>query len=231
MKWRTKYLKGYKMGIKFGDSQGEAKKGGNFMKLEEGTNRFRMVGEICPRYQYWVKQGTTSRAFECLSFDREEERFTNLEKDWVTDLVPMQGDKKTQCQWAYAVQVIDRKDGKLKILNLKKKMFAAIKTLAGKVSRDPTDLETGFDIIVDRVKTGPLAYNVEYQLDQFGMMDTMSETLSAEDLELLKELKSIDEVVPRPTPDEQKKELEALLSGGKPEAPKVDKEAINELGD
>jgi len=29
---------------------------------------------------------------------------------------------------------------------------------------DPTDPETGWDVMFKRVKTGPLPYNVEYQL-------------------------------------------------------------------
>jgi hypothetical protein len=222
------------MGIKFGESAGEAKKGGVFMTLEEGSNRFRMVGDICPRYQYWIGPQGANRPFECLAFNREQEKFTNVEKDWIIDRVPTQSNgDKTQCSWAYAVQVIDRKDGKLKVLNLKKKMFMAIINTATKLNRDPTNLETGFDIVVDRIKTGPKKFNVAYELDQFAMMEIKDDKLSDEDLALVENLKDIDDLIPRPTSDEQKAEIDAFLDGSATSAPaptaKDVKEAISEL--
>ena len=53
--------------------------------------------------------------------------------------------------------------GKVKVVNLKKKLWEQIITAAEDLG-DPTDPDTGWDICFKRVKTGPLPYNVEYQL-------------------------------------------------------------------
>jgi hypothetical protein len=51
-----------KMGIKFGEESGSAKKKEfDYIKLEFGENRVRLVGNILPRYCYWKKVKTTVR--------------------------------------------------------------------------------------------------------------------------------------------------------------------------
>ena len=44
------------------------------------------------------------------------EAFTNVEKDWVREYHP-----ELKCGWSYAIQCIH--DGKVKVLNLKKKLL------------------------------------------------------------------------------------------------------------
>ena len=66
---------------------------------------------------------------------------------------------------------------------------------------DPTDPEVGWDVYFKRVKTGPMAYNVEYQLQA---LKCKPRALDESEMELIAELKSMDEVLPRPTPDAQK---------------------------
>lgn len=224
------------MAIAFNDVNGSAKKGG-YMKLEEGENVFRMVGGVLPRYLYWVKNSEKNDLpFECLGFDREKEAFTNKEKDWVQATVtdPKTG-KPVTCGWAYAVQVINRKNGELEILNLKKKFFEALIQYCKDTKNDPTCIEKGFDVVVDRKKTGPFAYNVEYTVNVVKMMTAGTSALSEKDLELIKDLKSIDEAIPRPTSDEQKVALDAFLSGTPVEKTDTEDgasaatEAINEL--
>ena len=85
---------------------------------------------------------------ECLSFDRNSERFNNQEKDWVREYYP-----DLKCGWSYATQCID--NGEVKVVNLKKKLWEQIITAAEDLG-DPTDPETGWDICFKRVKTGPL---------------------------------------------------------------------------
>jgi hypothetical protein len=121
--------------------------------------------------------------------------------------------EKLTCSWSYAVQVIDRKDGKLKVLNLKKKMFESLIKFCKDAKRDPTHPETGFDVVLDRVKTGAFAYNVDYNLNQVKMLTAGPQPFSEEDELAVKELKSIDEVIPRPTSDEQKAALLKFLEG------------------
>lgn len=219
------------MAIKFSKVEGSAKKSDvKYMNLVEGENRFRMVGDVLPRYVYWVKNGKANAAFECLAFNRDMEKFTNVEKDWVPELVEAyQGTprKEVKCAWAYCVQVIDRADGKLKILNLKKKMFESIKSIANDLG-DPTDPETGYDIIVERKKTGPHAYNVEYKVFEIRMMKEKGKPMPETDADILANLKSIEDVIPRQTTADQKAALDNFLSS-KGDDETSDKESIDEL--
>ena len=75
---------------------------------------------------------------------------------------------------------------------------------------DPTDPETGWDVHFKRVKTGPMAYNVEYQLQA---LKCKPRPLTEGEQALVADLKSMDEVLPRPTPDAQKELLDRLREG------------------
>ena len=162
-----------------------------------------MVGDVCARYVYWIKgENDKNIPFECLSFDREKEAFTNLEKDWVREYYP-----DLKCGWSYAIQCVH--GGKVKVLNLKKKLLEQILVAAEDLG-DPADPETGWDVHFKRVKTGPMAYNVEYQLQA---LKCKSRPLDEAEMELIKELKSMDEVLPRPTPDAQKELLDRIRAG------------------
>ena len=65
---------------------------------------------------------------------------------------------------------------------------------------NPTDAETGWDIFFKRLKTGPQVFNVEYQLQ---MLKCKPRALEDWEQELVADLKSMDDVLPRPTPDAQ----------------------------
>ena len=192
------------MGLTFNKLKGEAQKG----KIEsytyvEGDNVVRMVGDVCARYVYWLKgENDKNVPFECLSFDREKEAFTNMEKDWVREYYPDQ-----KCTWSYAIQCIH--GGKIKVLNLKKKLLEQI-LLAAEDLGDPCDPITGWDVYFKRVKTGPMAYNVEYQLQP---LKCKPRPLTEEEQELVADLKSMDEVLTRPTPDAQKELLDRIRAG------------------
>ena len=139
---------------------------------------------------------------ECLSIDREKEAFTNIEKDWVREYYPDQ-----KCTWSYAIQCIH--GGKVKVLNLKKKLLEQI-LLAAEDLGDPADPKTGWDVYFKRVKTGPMAYNVEYQLQP---LKCKPRELNEQEMELIADLKSMDEVLARPTPDAQKELLDRIRAG------------------
>ena len=136
---------------------------------------------------------------ECLSFDRNLETFNNKEKDWVREYYP-----DLKCGWSYATQCID--NGVVKVVNLKKKLWEQIITAAEDLG-DPTDPTTGWDVKFKRVKTGPLPYNVEYQLQ---VLKCKHRELDETEKELVSELKSMDDVMPRPTPDAQKELLDRV---------------------
>lgn len=192
------------MALSFNDTKGAAQKDKlPQYKYEMGQNRVRIFGDILPRYVYWITgENNKDIPFECLSFDRDKEVFNNLEKDWVREFFP---DKK--CGWAYACLGIS--DGKVVVVNLKKKLWEQIKVAAEDLG-DPTDVENGWDIVFKREKTGPLAYNVEYTLQA---LKCKNRALTEEERELISEFGSMDDVLPRPTADAQKALLDRIVNG------------------
>ena len=189
------------MAIKFNQHKGSAQKSSiSSFQYRDGDNQFRLVGDILARYVYWIKgENEKDIPLECLSFDRNEERFNNKERDWVREYFP-----DLKCGWSYATQCID--GGTVKVVNLKKKLWEQIITAAEDLG-DPTDPDTGWDVKFKRVKTGPLPYNVEYQLQ---VLKCKHRELNESEKELIADLKSMDDVMPRPTPDAQKELLDRI---------------------
>lgn len=210
--------------MKFSDSSGSAKKAiDNQYKFKDGDNLFRMVGDILPRYVYWLKgDNNKDIPIECLAFDRTAEKFLNEQKDWVREFFP-----QLKCSWSYVSQAIDLAEKKIVLVNHKKKLFQSIKTAAEDLG-DPTDYVTGWDIPFKRAKTGPLAYNVEYTLQT---LRCKVRPLTPEELELVADLKPIDEIVPRPTPDQQKAFLERLKNGNQQGTEEATPESVGTLDD
>jgi hypothetical protein len=192
------------MALTFNKSKGGAVKSSiNSYSYRDGDNSVRLVGDILARYVYWIEgENNKNIPFECLSFDRNAERFNNKEKDWVREYYP-----DLKCGWSYAMQCIDGNE--VKLINLKKKLWEQILTAAEDLG-DPTDPQTGWDIKFKRVKTGPLPYNVEYQLQ---VLKCKPRPLTDSEVALTQELKSMDDVMPRPTADAQKELLDRLRNG------------------
>lgn len=211
------------MALAFGATKGKAqKKSIDAFEYKDGENTVRLVGGVLPRYVYWLK-GTNGKDIpvECLAFDRQAEKFNNLEVDHVPSFFP---DKK--CSWAYSVNCIDPSDGKVKVLNLKKKLFEQILNAAEDLG-DPTDYDTGWDIVFKRAKTGPLPFNVEYTLQ---VLRCKKRSLTPAEREAADVAEDIDSKYVRPIADEVKRTLEKLVSGETEETSGAEKEAINELG-
>lgn len=210
------------MALKFGETKGKAvKKSVESYEYKDGENVVRLIGGVLPRYVYWLK-GTNNKdiPIECLAFDREQEKFTNREVDHVPAFFP---DKK--CSWAYSINCIDPKDNKVKALNLKKKLFEQIMNAAEDLG-DPTDYDTGWDVVFKRQKTGPLPFNVEYTLS---VLKCKKRALSAEERALANSAEDIDSKFPRPTPEDVKANLEKIAAGSD-EDESVDGEAVKDLG-
>lgn len=207
------------MAISFANAKGSAVKGKmDQFEYKDGDNSVRLVGDVMARYVYWVKgENNKDIPLECLAFDRAEERFTNSEKDYVKDYYP-----DLKCSWAYAMQCID--GGKVKIINLKKKLFQQIIENARDLG-DPTDPDEGWVVYFKKEKTGPRPINVEYTLQVAKCMKNKA-PMTAEERELLSELKSMDELMPRPTPAAQKELLDRIKSGAS--APESVGEEIDE---
>ena len=211
------------MAIKFGNIEGKAKKSSvDAYTYIEGDNKIRMVGDVLPRYVYWLTTADGKRVpMECLGFDRDKEQFTNIEKDWVRHYFP-----DLKCSWAYAIQCVD-KDNKVKVLNLKKKLFESVMVAAEDLG-DPTDIETGWALCFKKQKTGPLPFNVEYTLQ---VLKCKPEPLNAEQLEAIAELPNIDDVISRPTSELQREFIESrvLENAGKTSIPDEVAEEVSEL--
>jgi hypothetical protein len=190
---------------------------------KDGDNRIRLVGDVLARYVYWIKgENGKDLPFECLAFNRDEERFDNAEVDHVKEYYP-----QLKCGWAYAVQAFDAAEGadksKIIVVNLKKKLFEAI-ILAAEDLGDPTDPDTGWDVVFRKVKTGPLPINVEYQLQ---VLKCKPRPLDATERATLATIKSMDELLVRPTAAAQKELLDKLRSGATSE--NIDEEIDEEF--
>lgn len=189
------------MAISFNQQKGSAQKTSiKSYQYTDGDNKMRLCGDILARYVYWIKgENDKNIPLECLSFDRNTESFNNKETDWVRNYYP-----DLKCGWSYATQCID--NGEVKVVNLKKKLWEQIITAAEDLG-DPTDPDTGWDVCFKKVKTGPLPYNVEYQLQA---LKCKPRELDDEEKALYADLKSMDDVMPRPTPDAQKELLDRI---------------------
>ena len=194
------------MALKFGETKGRAIKSAvDAYVYAEGKNTVRLIGGVLPRYVYWLK-GTNNKDIpvECLAFSRDKEKFDNKEVDYVPQYYPA-----LKCQWSYSIICIDPKDGKVKALNLKKKLFEQIMTAAEDLG-DPTDLDAGWDVVFKRAKIGPLPYNVEYTLN---VLQCKKRPLTEEEKAAVEVAESIDTKYVRPTPDDVKSLLEKIKAG------------------
>ncbi len=191
----------------FKDTNGEAKKGGTYYKYVDGQQTLRLVGEIVPRYVYWGKSADNKNlSVECLSFDRDAEKFTNLEKDWYQHYFP-----EAKCSWGYVAQVIDPNDKtKVILLSLKKKYWQSVQAVANELG-DPTNADKGWDLVLTRTKTGSAAFNVEYTVEQ---LKCKPRPLSEEEREAVANMDPIDSLVARPTPEDQKAFVEKAFGVG-----------------
>lgn len=213
------------MALSFKNTKGKAQKSSvEAYTYKDGDNKVRIIGGVLPRYVYWVK-GTNNKdiPIECLSFSREKEKFDNMERDHVPDFYP-----ELKCSWSYVVNCIDPADGKVKALHLKKKLFEQILNAAEDIG-DPTDYDTGWDLVFKRTKTGPLAFNVSYDLS---VLKCKPRPLTEAERAVADAAQSIDEKFPRATPEEQLALLEKLAAGSEEDETQseAEQEAVKDLG-
>lgn len=215
------------MALSFKNTKGKAQSNKvESFEYKDGENTVRLIGGVLPRYIYWLK-GTNNKDIpvECLAFSREKEKFDNVEKDLVPEFFP-----DAKCSWSYSVNCIDPKQGKVVALNLKKKLFEQIVTAAEDLG-DPTDPDTGWDVVFKRVKTGPLAFNVEYTLQ---VLRCKPRALTEDERAMADAAKSIDEKFPRPTEADVRNLLEKITSNQDPEdetsGSDAEREAVKDLG-
>ena len=109
-----------------------------------------------------------------------------------------------------------------------KKLFEQIVTAAEDLG-DPTDYDTGWDVVFKRNKTGPLPFNVEYTLQ---VLRCKARSLTPEERAMADAAKNIDEKFPRPTEADVKALLEKITSNIEEdtETESSAQEAVKELG-
>lgn len=194
------------MALTFSNTKGKAQKSSaDAYNYADGENVVRLFGGILPRYVYWLKgAGGKPIPMECLAFSRTKEKFDNLETDWVAEFFP-----DLKCSWSYSINCLDPKDGKAKVLNLKKKLFNQIMQAAEDLG-DPTSEDDGWDIVFKKTKTGSNAFDVEYTLS---VLRCKKRPLTPEEREVIAKEPDIDTKIPRPTAEEQKALLEKISKG------------------
>jgi len=213
------------MALSFKNTKGKAQSNKvESYEYKDGENTVRLIGGVLPRYIYWLK-GTNNKDIpvECLAFSREKEKFDNVEKDHVNEYFP-----DAKCSWSYSVNCIDPKQNKVVALNLKKKLFEQIVSAADDLG-DPTDFDTGWDVVFKRQKTGPLPFNVEYTLQ---VLRCKVRPLTDEERAMAESAKPIDEKFVRPNEAEVKALLEKITSNTDDEesTDSAASEAVKELG-
>jgi len=213
------------MALSFKNTKGKAQSNKvESYEYKDGENTVRLIGGVLPRYIYWLK-GTNNKDIpvECLAFSREKEKFDNVEKDHVNEYFP-----DAKCSWSYSVNCIDPKQNKVVALNLKKKLFEQIVSAAEDLG-DPTDYDTGWDVVFKRQKTGPLPFNVEYTLQ---VLRCKPRALTDDERAMAEAAKPIDEKFIRPNEAEVKALLEKITSNTDEEesTDSAASEAVKELG-
>jgi len=163
-----------------------------------GSVVVRLVGNVLPRYVYWVTTSEGKRMpQECLEFDRQTEAFKPEAPNPFKEI----GEEifNDKAQFAYICNVIDREDGKVKLLDLKRTIYGGVCEYARNPEYgNPADEVKGYDITIKKDKTGPLPQNVKYSI----MPGRESKPLTDEEKEL--ELYDLEKMYVRPTYDDQK---------------------------
>ena len=171
------------------------------MTMNIGDNKLRLIGDVLPRYCYWVTT-TEGRKMpvECLEFSRETESFDNSASNPFKDIdEAVYSDKP---QFSYVCNIIDRTDGKIKLFDLRSTIYSQIVDYAANPEYgNPADPTTGYDLTVKKEKTGPLPQNVKYTT----IPARASVALTEDELKL--ELFDLNRIYKRQNYDEQKEWL------------------------
>lgn len=182
-------------------NNGEKRREIQRLVLGNGDTRIRLVGDVMPRYCYWVvtKEGK-KMPLECLQFDKKTETFNNSRPDPFKEIDPDIYSEKPS--FAYVCNVIDRKDGQVKLFDLRSTIYAQIVEYARNEDYgSPADPETGYDLTIKKEKTGPLPQNVKYTI----IPARSSKALTDEEKSI--ELYDLEKIFKTQTYDEQKEWL------------------------
>lgn len=95
------------------------------LQLGIGDTKIRLLGNLMPRYVYWVvtKEGR-KMPVECLQFDRETESFNNSAQDPFNEIDDEVYNEKAS--FAYVCNVLDRSDNQVKLIDLRATIYQQI---------------------------------------------------------------------------------------------------------
>ena len=171
------------------------------LTLGIGDTKIRLLGDVMPRYCYWVvtKEGK-KMPVECLQFSRENETFDNSAQDPFKEIdEAIYSDKP---QFSYVCNVIDRADGQIKLFDLRSTIYSQIVDYATNPDYgNPADGEGGYDITIKKEKPGPLPQNLKYSCLPARNNSPLTEA------EKGLELYDLSKIYKRQTYDEQKEWL------------------------
>lgn len=172
------------------------------IKLGEGSNHLRLIGNVMPRYVYWVTNNEGKRTpVECLSFVRENETFTDRAGlDPMKEVDPsIYSDKPV---FSYVCNAIDRKDNQIKLFDLKPTIYRQVLDYAMNPEYgNPAGEEEGYDITIKKEKTGPQVMNVKYTCIP------SRRTVPLTDSERALETYDLEKIFKRPSYEDQKEFL------------------------
>lgn len=200
-----------------GESQSE---GLNFAKQVSGTPFVcRIVSGVRPRYQYWVNNLIGQKLpFESLSFNHENEKWLRGAEDPVREMGFTESDgkggtKPLGSKRAYVCVVINRANGQLEALDLKKSIFDGIIKFMQESGEynDPSE----FELVID--KTGVKWHEIKYSVNVMATLKANKDAAAVKALHeadeaILQNMKSIEDYWPRPTADEVRTNLREFLA-------------------
>ena len=171
------------------------------LTMSIGDTKVRLVGDVMPRYCYWVVTTEGKKMpVECLQFSRETESFDNSAQDPFKEIDESIFSDKPQ--FSYVCNVIDRADGKIKLFDLRSTIYSQIVDYATNPDYgNPASDDAGYDVTIKKEKTGPLPQNVKYSC----LPARNNSPLSEEEKAL--ELFDLTKIYKRQTYEEQKEWL------------------------
>lgn len=193
----------------------------SYSKFAMGVTQIRIVGDLLPGYSYWLKNSQgKDRKFDNLAFNPKTEKWDSgitdvirelgfTEKNEKGETVPMKSKRN------YQVQIINRSTNKVEVMSLSKTMFDAIVAYC----RDTNTTDVGsLELFIEKTGDAARWNSIRYNLNQIKTMQLNADPAKVaaareKDSELLKELKPITELFPRPSAEELRQQVAAFLSG------------------
>ena len=140
------------------------------MTMNIGDNKLRLIGDVLPRYCYWVTT-TEGRKMpvECLEFSRETESFDSSAENPFKEIdEAVYSDKP---QFSYVCNVIDRADGKIKLFDLRSTIYSQIVDYASNPEYgNPLTQKRGMILLLKKKRLGHFHKMLNIHVSQQGQV-------------------------------------------------------------